>query len=63
MNIHKNPSLEVINELIQHSEMKAAKWLKDLDTDDLWYWPADWKSHHDMSVELEITNYEKGIDV
>ena len=58
-----NPDQQKINELIQKSEMKAAKWLKNLDSGDLWYWPADWTSHHDMAIELHIKNYEKGIVV
>jgi len=57
----RNPNQEEIDELIQKSDQKAAKWLKDLDTDELWYWPADWTSHHDMAIELHIKNYEKGI--
>jgi len=58
----KNPPQDKISELIQQSEQKAAKWLKDLDTGDLWYWPAaDWTSHHDMAKTLHIENYEKGI--
>ena len=46
MLISHNPDQQKINELISQSEQKAAKWLKDLDTGELWYWPAGWISRH-----------------
>ena len=58
-----NPGREKINELIQLSEQKAVKWLKDLDTGNLWYWPASWVTHSRMAAELGIKDYEKGIAV
>ena len=61
MQISQNPSPEEIQELISQSDQKAAKWLKNLDTGDLWYWPADWTTHAQMAGELGIEDYEKGI--
>ena len=56
-----NPNKEKIQELIQLSDQKAAKWLKDLDTGNLWYWPASWVVHANMASKLRIKDYEKGI--
>ena len=58
-----NPDKEKISELINLSEQKAAKWLKDLDTGNLWYWPASWVTHANVAAELGIKDYEKGIVV
>lgn len=61
MNILQNPSQEKVAELIEQSEMKAAKWLKDLETGDLFYWPADWNEHSRIAETLQIKVYKKGI--
>lgn len=62
MNILQNPSEEKIQELIQQSEMKAANWLRDLETDDLFYWPADRAQHASVASELALVNWEKGVE-
>jgi len=58
-----NPDKDKIQELINLSEQKAAKWLKDLDTGDLWYWPASWVIHANVAAKLKIKHYDKGIMV
>gem|GEM_PF-2937979 len=58
-----NPDNEKISELISLSEQKAVKWIKDLDTGDLWYWPASWATHANIAAELNIKDYDKGVDV
>ena len=58
-----NPDKGKISELIEMSDQKAAKWLKDLDTDNLWYWPASWVTHANMAAKLGIKHYDKGIVV
>ena len=61
MNILLNPTKEKIAELIEQSEMKAANWLKCLETGDLFYWPADWVQHASVAFELKLKEWEKGI--
>lgn len=63
MQISQNPTDEKINELISLSKDKAAKWIKDLDTNDVYYWPSDTSSHKKMSLLLHIDNYDKGIAI
>ncbi len=63
MNIIQNPTTEKIAELIEQSEMKAAKWLKDLESGDLYYWPADWVQHASVAADLKLKDWEKGISV
>ncbi len=59
----KNPSKEQITEIISASEQQAAKWIKDLQSDDYWYWPASWVTHSKMAETLGVQDYEKGIQV
>ncbi len=61
MQTYQNPSKEKIQELIQQSEQKAAKWLKDIEDGNIYYWPADWTSHAQMADILQIKDYDKGI--
>lgn len=61
MQISCNPSPEQISRLIALSKHKAAKWIKDLDTGDTWYWPADDTFHASVAKFVHVTNYEKGI--
>lgn len=56
-----NPDELKIKSLIERSELQAAKWLKDLETGDVWYWPADWVTHATMATILKIEDYDKGI--
>ena len=58
-----NPSEEKIQELISLSKDKAARWLKDNETGDVWYWPSDGAIHKEMQDALGITDYEKGIAI
>ena len=61
MTPEKNPTDDRIKEIIALSEHRAAKWLKDLETGDLWYWPADWTTHSKKAEELQVQDYDKGI--
>lgn len=61
MLLTKNPSEEKVQQLIEHSEHKYAKWLKDLEGGDLYYWPASWTTHSQMAGKLQIKDYEKGV--
>ena len=58
-----NPGKEKISELIELSDQKAAKWRKDLDAGNLWYWPASWVTHASMAMRLKIKHYDKGVVV
>jgi len=57
-----NPGKVKISELIELSDQKAAKWLKDLNTGNVWCWPSSWVTHANMAAELKIEDYEKGIE-
>ena len=63
MLLTQDPSKEKIQELIEQSEMKAAKWIKDLEDGHVYYWPASWTTHAQMAGKLQIKDYEKGIAV
>ncbi len=63
MLISNNPSNEKIAEIIATSTEKAAKWIKDLETNDFWYWPAEKAIHAQMASLLSIPRYEKGLAV
>lgn len=63
MNLVQNPNQSKIAELIAQSEMQAVKWLKDLETGDMYYWPADWVQHASVANELKLKHWEKGIEV
>ena len=53
----KNPTDSQISSIIDRSKHKAAKWIKDLDTGDIYYWEAE------KALPLRIANYDKGIAV
>lgn len=50
-----------LQELIDKSEHKAAKWVTDLDTGFTAYWPAGETSHADVAQKLKMSRFEKGI--
>ena len=62
-NAFKNPSDTQIAEIIARSERKAAKWVKDLETGDIYYWEAEKSFHKQMADSLNITVSEKGLAV
>lgn len=61
MLITENPSKDKLEKLIDLSEIKAVKWLKDLDGGQKYYWPADWRTHDTIAAVLQIYRYEKGV--
>lgn len=58
-----NPSAAKIQEYIEASPHKAAKWIKDNETGDYYYWPASDTPHAKMAKMLRVTNYDKGLAV
>ena len=58
-----NPDEKMINKLIAESESGSLNWLKDRDSGDIYYWPADsnWISHSVMAEFLQLENIEHGI--
>lgn len=63
MLIAKNPPTEGIHRIIAASLHKAAKWLKDSDTGDVWYWPAEEANHSDVAKVFGVSKYTKGISI
>jgi len=61
MKVLINPGKDEVDQLIEQSEMKAAKWLKDLDTGDYYYWSSDWEQHASVANDLKLNNWDKGI--
>lgn len=61
MLISKNPNNKKIAELCGLSKHNAAKWIKDNETGDIYYWPAGELQHVEMAKELHIETFEKGI--
>ena len=59
----RNPTKEEIKSLIDQSEHKAAKWLKDSATGDIYYWPAEIYQHMAVASALKIEDYTKGLAV
>lgn len=59
----KNPTPDEIAEIINSSEHKAAKWIKDTSTGDVWYWPAEVRFHRDAAASVGVEDYEKGMAV
>ena len=59
----KNPSNERIKEIIFSSNERAAKWLKDTKTGDMYFWQAEKAFHRNIAEQLGIKEYEKGIAV
>jgi hypothetical protein len=58
-----NPTPERLSQLIRDSQHRAAKWIKDEDTGELWYWPAEAAQHARMAALLSVTRYSKGMAV
>jgi len=63
MLLKQNPTQEEIAEIINGSEHKAAKWLKDKKTGDIWYWPAEQSFHASVAQSQGVEDYEKGMAV
>lgn len=63
MIVARNPTPEKIRELIELSKSDAAKWIKNNETGETWYWPADESFHANMAKILHVTDYEKGIAI
>jgi hypothetical protein len=61
MLIGRNCKPDAINRIIGASKHKAAKWLKDTKTGEIWYWPAEEFKHADIANQFGITEYTKGI--
>ena len=59
----KNPSNNQILEIISSSCERAAKWLKDAQTGDMYFWQAEKAFHRNVAEQLGIKEYEKGIAV
>lgn len=63
MYIKRNPSPDEIQQLIANSSEKAARWLCDEDTGDIWYWASDVAFHRDVANVLRIDKYTKGLAI
>ena len=61
MLIVKNPSNEQLQEVLDHSKNKAAKWIEEPETKDKYFWPSDQAFHADVAKKLNIPVFEKGI--
>lgn len=59
----RNPTDSAIAEIITRSEHKAAKWIKDLDTGDIYYWEAEKAFHQQIADTLHIGHFDKGFAV
>jgi hypothetical protein len=58
-----NPSDEKIRELIELSEYRAAKWIKDNENGDIFYWTTVETTHAEMAAVLHIEDYQTGVAV
>ena len=63
MLLAKTPTSEKSAEIISRSKHHAAKLIKDLDTGDLYYWPAEEKFHRQIAEKMSVDQYDKGIAV
>ena len=59
----RNATKAEVKALIAQSEHKAAKWLKDAVTGDMYHWPAEAYQHAAVASALKIEDYSKGIAV
>lgn len=57
----KNPSKEEIQDLINASEDRTAKWIRDSANGDLYLWPAEACLHADVARALRCRDYTQGI--
>lgn len=62
VSISMNPSKESIARTIAKSEHKAAKWIRDPATGDVYYWAAEKAQHEEIARMLKLADYEKGIE-
>lgn len=62
MKLVKNPDARQLNELIEASTHKAAKWIKGSDGS-VYAWPAEAMIHADAAKLAGIAEYTKGIAV
>lgn len=58
-----NPKNDGIANIINHSAYKAAKWIKEDATGNLWYWPAEQETHAAVAAMVDVVEYTKGIAV
>ncbi len=63
MLIYCNPSKKKLARLFAASKYNAAKWIKDLDTGDTYFWPAGDLQHKRMAKTLSVERYDKGLAV
>jgi len=63
MLLARNPTEEKIQELIDLSKDKAAKWIEDPEDNAKYYWPSDQAYHAAVAHILHIPKYEKGIAI
>jgi len=63
MLIYSNPDDRKLAELFAASEYDAASWIKDLDTGETYYWPANDLPYKRMAKVLSIDRYAKGVMV
>jgi hypothetical protein len=63
MLISFNPDAKHIAEICELSKQKSAKWIKNLDTGDMVYFPSDSAFHAEIANALHIKNYSKGIAI
>ena len=63
MILSHNPDSGEFAVIISRSEQKAAKWIKDTETGDVWAWPAEQAFHAKMAEILHVEKYDKGIAV
>ncbi len=61
MDIAKNPSDQRISELCSKSKSNAAKWIKDVETGDMYFCPEDQGFHAEMAAAVNVVSYTKGI--
>jgi len=63
MLIYSNPDDRKLAELFAASEYDSANWIKDLDTGETYYWPANDLPYERMAKVLSIDRYAKGVMV
>ncbi len=61
MQTEMNARKDRVKELCNSSSHNAAKWIKDNETGNVYYWPSDQATHAEMAESFKITNYTKGI--
>ncbi len=59
----RNPTPAEVKGMIDQSEHRAAKWLKDTSTGDTYYWPAEIYQHMAVAYALKIADFTKGLAV